>query len=470
MVKTLITQPNIEKLNKDIEQFDNVHKIEEDMSTDFKGVSKMIMYDRYSYKDTSLETLGEGDLVVLTVKPDPKYPQRGLGIVQEIKENQAEVYIYPEFQETVDEDRLENGVMTVYLDEIDKPLEHYYEQISKRVATGLSQVEEDSDTWRKKFENVLSSKELVPAGRVLYGAGSGEEVTYFNCYVLPSPQDSRGGLAEHRNKAAEIMARGGGVGTNGSSIRPKNALARGVNGKSSGSVSWLNDLSSLTNLIEQGGSRRGAQMLILSDWHPDIIEFIISKMQNPKILRFIVENFEDEEIVGLAKEKLNFKAYTPKQLDLLKKIAQYENAPGQGGFTAEEIADTKQKIADGGEWGVNNIDYLSGANISVAITNDFMEAVKNEAEWGLRYPDTNNYNEEQMKAYDEKWHEVVDVRDWEAMGYPIATHRTIPAKELWDLITFCATYSAEPGIMFIDRANEMAMSNVYGQKVIATNP
>ena len=255
MVKTLIKQPDIEKLNKDIEEFWQVHKVTEDMTENFSGVSQMIMYDRYSYKDTELKTLGEGDLVVLTVKPDPKYPQRGLGIVQEIKNNHATIYILPEFQATVEEGRLKDEQIKVNLNEIDKPLEVYYEQIAKRIATGLSEVEKDTDVWQKEFESVLANKELVPAGRVLYGAGSGEEVTYFNCYVLPSPQDSREGLAQHRNKAAEIMARGGGVGTNGSSIRPKNALARGVNGKSSGSVSWLNDLSSLTNLIEQGGSR-----------------------------------------------------------------------------------------------------------------------------------------------------------------------------------------------------------------------
>src|SRR5690625_6483560 len=79
----------------------------------------------------------------------------------------------------------------------------------------------------------------------------------------------------------EIMSRGGGVGTNGSTLRPRNALARGVNGKSSGSVSWLDDIAKLTHLVEQGGSRRGAQMIMLVDSHPDIIEFIISKMQNP---------------------------------------------------------------------------------------------------------------------------------------------------------------------------------------------
>ena len=84
----------------------------------------------------------------------------------------------------------------------------------------------------------------------------------------------------------EIMSRGGGVGTNGSTLRPKHARAKRVGGRSSGAVSWLHDLSQLTHLVEQGGSRRGAQMIMLSIWHPDIIEFIISKMQNPKILHF----------------------------------------------------------------------------------------------------------------------------------------------------------------------------------------
>src|SRR5690606_37258583 len=73
-----------------------------------------------------------------------------------------------------------------------------------------------------------------------------------NCYVMPFPKDSREGLAEHRGKVMEIMSRGGGVGTNGSTLRPRNALARGVNGKSSGAVSWLNDIAQLTHLVEQG--------------------------------------------------------------------------------------------------------------------------------------------------------------------------------------------------------------------------
>ena len=47
-------------------------------------------------------------------------------------------------------------------------------------------------------------------------------------------------------------------------------------------------------------------MIMLADWHPDIVEFIISKMQNPRILRFLIENTNDETIKKLAKDKLKF--------------------------------------------------------------------------------------------------------------------------------------------------------------------
>src|SRR5699024_11630844 len=103
---------------------------------------------------------------------------------------------------------------------------------------------------------------------------------------------------------------GSGVGTNGTTLRPRNTLARGVNGKSSGSVSWLDDIAKLTHLVEQGGSRRGAQMIMLVDSHPDIVEFIISKMQNPRIFRYIIDNTNDEQIRQMAKEKLDFTPLT----------------------------------------------------------------------------------------------------------------------------------------------------------------
>ncbi len=467
---------NIAQLNKDIEMFAQVHPITEDMHLSHKGVSRLVMLDRYAFKDTEKKTLQKGDFVVLTIKEDPKFPARGLGYIEklDLASKKATVAVHEDYVGVLDtEEERETGLIVRSLDVIEKPLEVYYEQIARRNARGLADVEKtdgEKKYWEDRFYNELSSMNFVPAGRVLYGAGADTEVTYFNCYVMPFPQDSREGISEHRKQVMEIMSRGGGVGTNGSTLRPRNTLARGVNGKSSGSVSWLDDIAKLTHLVEQGGSRRGAQMIMLADWHPDIIEFIISKMQNPRILRFLVENTKDEQIKKLAEDKLKFTPLSDSERSMYQSILNYRSIPGTGGFEEKVMQDAQEKLATGGTYSVHNPDFLTGANISVCLTKDFMDAVENDAEYELRFPDVENYTKEQMSFYNENWHESGDVRDWKEQGFPVRTYRKVQAKELWDLINICATYSAEPGIFFIDNANEKTNATSYGQKVVATNP
>ncbi|THE11292.1 ribonucleotide reductase [Bacillus timonensis] len=253
---------NVERLNQDIRLFPQVHPITEDMKITHKGVSRLVMLDRYTFKDTEKLTLAEGDFVVLTIKEDPKFPARGLGFIVDIdwEKKTAQVLVEEEYRGVLDNpEEVETGIVNRSLDVIEKPLEIFYEQIAKRNATGLASVEKTEEKrkeWFKKFYQELVSLNFIPAGRVLYGAGADTDVTYFNCYVMPYVQDSREGISEHRKQVMEIMSRGGGVGTNGSTLRPRNTLARGVNGKSSGSVSWLDDIAKLTHLVEQGGSRR----------------------------------------------------------------------------------------------------------------------------------------------------------------------------------------------------------------------
>ncbi len=466
----------IEQLNKDIEKFPQVHPITPDMHITHKGVSRLVMIDRYSFKDTEKKTLKPGDFVVLTIKEDPKFPARGLGYIQSIdfESKKAEILIEEEYRHVLENStEQETGIIVRSLDVIEKPLEVFYEQIAKRNASGLAAVEETEENkqkWFNKFYEQLVSLKFVPAGRVLYGAGSQTDVTFFNCYVMPFVPDSREGISDHRKQVMEIMSRGGGVGTNGSTLRPRNTLARGVNGKSSGSVSWLDDIAKLTHLVEQGGSRRGAQMIMLADWHPDIVEFIISKMQNPRILRYLIENTTDESIIRLAQEKLKFKPLTTQEEAMYQGIVNYKNIPGLGGFNEAIIKDAEAKLRDGGTYSVHNPEFLTGANISVTLTKEFMAAVENDEDYELRFPDVANYTPEEMAIYNEKWHEVGDVREWEAMGYRVRTYRKIKAKELWNLINVCATYAAEPGIFFIDNANDMTNARAYGQKVVATNP
>ena len=467
---------NARALNKDIESFPQVHAITPDMKLTHKGVSRLVMIDRYSFKDTEKKTLKAGDFVVLTVKEDPKFPARGLGYIVSIdhQANKAQVWIEEDYRSAIDKpEEQQAGIVNRPIDVIEKPLEVFYEQIAKRNATGLASVEETVEKrqeWFEKFYQQLVGLKFIPAGRVLYGAGADTDVTYFNCYVMPFVADSREGISDHRKQVMEIMSRGGGVGTNGSTLRPRNTLARGVNGKSSGSVSWLDDIAKLTHLVEQGGSRRGAQMIMLADWHPDIAEFIISKMQNPRILRYLIENTEDETIKKLAHDKLKFKPLTEQEDAMYQGILNYRAIPGMGGFNEKIMRDAETKLRDGGTYSVHNEEFLTGANISVTLTSDFMTAVENDADFDLRFPAVESYSKEEMAVYNEKWQEVGDVREWERMGHGVRVYRTMKARELWNLINICATYSAEPGIFFIDNANEKTNAAAYGQKVVATNP
>ena len=216
--------------------------------------------------------------------------------------------------------------------------------------------------------------------------------------------------------------------------------------------------------------QRGAQMIMLADWHPDIIEFIISKMQNPRILRFLIEHTNDDTIKKLAKDKLKFMPLTEKEREMYEGIVRYKDFPGNGGFSEEIIEEAEEKLKDGGNYSVHNPEFLTGANISVCLTKEFMEAVENDGEYELRFPYVEQYDDAEMKVYNEEWHQIGDVREWEKLGHKVRVYKKIKAKELWNLINICATYSAEPGIFFIDNANDMTNAKAYGQQVVATNP
>jgi ribonucleoside-diphosphate reductase alpha chain len=163
-----------------------VHPVSPDMKITHKGVSRLVMLDRYTFKDTEKITLTNGDFVVLTIKEDPKFPARGLGFILDIdwEKKTAQVLVEEEFRGVLDGDESSSGIIVRSLDVIEKPLEVFYEQVAKRNATGLASVEvteEKRKEWFDKFYHELVNMNFIPAGRVLYGAGAGTEVTFFNC-------------------------------------------------------------------------------------------------------------------------------------------------------------------------------------------------------------------------------------------------------------------------------------------------
>ena len=82
-----------------------------------KGVSRLVMIDRYSFKDTEKKTLKPGDFVVLTVKEDPKFPARGLGFIQSIdfENKKAEILIDEEYRHVLEDPKeQETGVIVTF--------------------------------------------------------------------------------------------------------------------------------------------------------------------------------------------------------------------------------------------------------------------------------------------------------------------------------------------------------------------
>ncbi|MDO8451630.1 MAG: ribonucleotide reductase N-terminal alpha domain-containing protein, partial [bacterium] len=114
------------------------------------------------------------------------------------------------------------------------------EEMWRRVAHAVAHIEspEKRAFWEDRFYNAMENFVFVPGGRILSGAGTGYKVTFYNCFVIPSPHDSRGGILKTLGQMVEIMSRGGGVGINLSSLRPRGARVQKVNGFSSGPCNW----------------------------------------------------------------------------------------------------------------------------------------------------------------------------------------------------------------------------------------
>jgi len=270
------------------------------------GLSEKIFLDRYALKDADTNNTKVGDVVLVLTKDDPKFPTKEVGEV--IERNGRTVKVKTRSEKIVEAD----------IDQLTLTIEKTPEQMWDRLAKAIAKVEATpakQKEWTEKFRYILDDWKLVPGGRIAAGAGANEELTLFNCYVIPSPKDSRRGILETLMEMTEIMARGGGVGINLSSLRPRRAIVKGVNGSSSGAVSWGGIYSYATGLIEQGGSRRGALMLMINDWHPDLLDFITVKTKMGLITNANLSVCISNSFMKAVKEDLDWDLYFPDTTD-----------------------------------------------------------------------------------------------------------------------------------------------------------
>jgi len=232
-----------------------------------------------------------------------------------------------------------------------------------RIANAIAQAEpEKKDYWANTFYNALEDFKFLPAGRITAGAGTGRNVTLFNCFVMGTIPDNMGGIFDMLREAALTMQQGGGIGYDFSSLRPKGAIVKGVAADASGPISFMQVWDAMCRTIMSAGSRRGAMMGTMRCDHPDLMDFITCKQDKAELRMF---------------------------------------------------------------------------NLSVLITDDFMEAVKNDAPWDLVF---------EGKVYN-----------------------TLPAKHIWEAILNGTYTCAEPSVIFIDRINQDNNLN-YCETIASTNP
>ena len=118
----------------------------------------------------------------------------------------------------------------------------------------------------------MLEKRLLPGGRVL--AQSGTKTTNLNnCFVLHSADNKQAILNLQKNHFL-IQSGGGGVGINASVWRPRWSWVAGNNARSCGAIGWVSLLSTQSALISQSGNRSGANLCLLEDWHPDLLDYI----------------------------------------------------------------------------------------------------------------------------------------------------------------------------------------------------
>ncbi len=219
---------------------------------------------------------------------------------------------------------------------------------------------------RPSLEKILRHKEAIFAGRNLYAIGREGNITGSNCYVTEDPEDNLESIYKVDYQIARTYSYGGGQGLNLSKLRPKGAKVNNSSNTTPGIMVFAEKYSH-TTLNTQQDNRRGALMLVLNIDHPDIIDFVTTK------------------------------------LDLNK---------------------------------------INGANISVALTDEFMEAVERDDFWKMEF---------------ETPYEIIV--------------KTVKAKKLLELIAYSAHTMGDPGIMFINHMNNYHFLSEYEEvKFTATNP
>jgi ribonucleoside-diphosphate reductase alpha chain len=176
----------------------------------------------------------------------------------------------------------------------------------REAMTRVAEALKDNESHFNNFRNILYNQRFLPAGRVQSAMGAPRRVTPYNCFVSMTIEDSMEGIMQAARNAAKTMQLGGGIGYDFSTLRPRGALIRSLDSRSSGPMSFMGIFDAICKTISSAGHRRGAQMGVLRVDHPDIEQFIRAKNNSTELTQFNISVGVTDAFMKAVKEDADF--------------------------------------------------------------------------------------------------------------------------------------------------------------------
>jgi ribonucleoside-diphosphate reductase alpha chain len=232
------------------------------------------------------------------------------------------------------------------------------EEMFSRVARSVAETERsyggDPAYWAKRFLNLMKDLKFLPNSPAMMNAGKrlGQLAA---CFVLPV-EDSMDSIFSSLKNAAMILQSGGGTGFSFSQLRPRADVVRSTGGIASGPVSFMRIFNTATEVIKQGGARRGANMGILRVDHPDILDFIRIKRHSGELENFNISVAITDAFMEALKKDGEYELRNPRTKAVYRKI--------RAKRVFEEIIESAWETGDPG---AVFIDVINRANPTPAL-------------------------------------------------------------------------------------------------------
>ena len=189
-------------------------------------------------------------------------------------------------------------------------------ELFKRVAKAVAAVEDqyltlpiEKELLEREFLNIMENLEFIPNSPTLMNAGT-EQGTLSACFVLPL-EDSMEEIMKTAHDMAMVQKFGGGTGFSLSHLRPKGSSIKTTHGKACGPIEVLKVLSSVSSMVTQGGKRDGANMAVMSVYHPDILDFIDCKSVEGDIHNFNISVGVDTQFMKMVEYDMDYGLIDP---------------------------------------------------------------------------------------------------------------------------------------------------------------